>query len=117
MDCDGTKKGFDLELTRSISDAVEVPIIASGGVGNPQHMADGIKLGRASAVLAASIFHFGECSIKEVKKEMQNNGISDASLMIPPIRLNFANKKRFHPLFRVCRPDLFWKLFSHQNPK
>jgi len=76
MDCDGTKKGFDLELTRSISDAVEVPIIASGGVGNPQHMADGIKLGRASAVLAASIFHFGECSIKEVKREMQNNGIS-----------------------------------------
>ena len=56
MDQDGTKEGFDLELTRTVSEAVEVPVIASGGVGKPSHLADGIKLGKASAVLAASIF-------------------------------------------------------------
>jgi len=60
MDRDGTKSGFDLELTQQISDAVEVPIIASGGVGNLKHLVDGVKLGKADAVLAASIFHFGE---------------------------------------------------------
>ena len=63
MDRDGTKEGFDLELTRSVSESVEVPVIASGGVGNPTHMADGIIKGKASAVLAACIFHFGECTI------------------------------------------------------
>ena len=75
MDRDGTKEGFDLELTRAVSEAVEVPVIASGGVGNPKHMADGIKLGKASAVLAASIFHFGEHTIEETKRVMRKEGI------------------------------------------
>ena len=75
MDRDGTKSGFDLELTQQISDAVEVPIIASGGVGNLKHLVDGVKLGKADAVLAASIFHFGEFSIKDAKEFMQNNNV------------------------------------------
>lgn len=75
MDQDGTKEGFDLELTRTISDAVPVPVIASGGVGNPSHMADGIIKGKASAVLAASIFHFGECTIPQTKEVMKAAGI------------------------------------------
>jgi cyclase len=76
MDRDGTKIGFDLELTQAISDAVKVPVIASGGVGNLDHLVDGIKIGKADAVLAASIFHFGTYSIKEAKKYMQNQGIT-----------------------------------------
>ncbi len=75
MDRDGTKEGFDLELTRTVSEAVEVPIIASGGVGTPSHMADGIIKGKASAVLVASIFHFGECWIAQTKNEMSKSGI------------------------------------------
>ena len=75
MDCDGTKNGFDLELTKAVSEAVEVPVIASGGVGNPAHMVEGIKLGKASAVLAASIFHFGEYTIEQAKEEMHAAGI------------------------------------------
>jgi imidazole glycerol-phosphate synthase subunit HisF len=75
MDRDGTKIGFDLELTRTISDAVEVPIIASGGVGNLDHLVDGVKLGGADAVLAASIFHYGEYSVGEAKRYMQQHGI------------------------------------------
>jgi len=75
MDRDGTKDGYDLKLTRTLSDAVEVPVIASGGVGKPKHMAEGILEGHASAVLAASIFHFGEYSIKETKKIMQEQGV------------------------------------------
>ena len=75
MDRDGTKNGFDLELTRTISEAVEVPVIASGGVGHPSHMVDGIIQGKASAVLAASIFHFGECTISQTKEEMRKFGI------------------------------------------
>lgn len=75
MDRDGTKKGFDIELTRTISEAVEVPVIASGGVGNPSHMVDGIIQGKANAVLAASIFHFGECTIPQTKEEMRKAGI------------------------------------------
>jgi imidazole glycerol-phosphate synthase subunit HisF len=75
MDRDGTKSGFDLELTRAISDAVDIPIIASGGVGNLQHMVDGITIGRADAVLAASIFHFGEYSVDQAKHYMQQHGI------------------------------------------
>lgn len=75
MDKDGTKDGFDLGVTRAISDAVAVPVIASGGVGNLQHLVDGIKLGGADAVLAASIFHFGEYSVPEAKKYMQERGI------------------------------------------
>ena len=75
MDRDGTKSGFDLELTRSISDAVDIPIIASGGVGNLQHLVDGVKLGHADAVLAASIFHFGEHTVDEAKRYMKQHGI------------------------------------------
>lgn len=75
MDRDGTKIGFDLELTRTISEAVEVPIIASGGVGTLNHLVDGVTKGKADAVLAASIFHFAEFTIGEAKKYMQDNGI------------------------------------------
>ena len=75
MDRDGTKIGYDLDLTRTISEAVEVPIIASGGVGKPSHLSDGILKGKASAVLAASIFHFGECTITESKLAMKEAGI------------------------------------------
>jgi cyclase len=75
MDRDGTKTGFDNLLTRQVSEAVRVPVIASGGVGNLQHLADGILLGKADAVLAASIFHFGEYRISEAKTYMQSLGI------------------------------------------
>lgn len=75
MDRDGTKDGYDLKLTRAVSDAVEVPVIASGGVGKPEHLAEGILKGRASAVLAASIFHFGEYSVEESKKIMRSQGV------------------------------------------
>ena len=75
MDRDGTKDGYDIPLTKAISEAVEVPVIASGGVGHPTHMARGIIDGKASAVLAASIFHFGEFSIKESKEIMKKAGV------------------------------------------
>ena len=75
MDRDGTKKGFDNNLMKSISDAVDIPIIASGGAGSLRHLVDGIKEGEADAVLAASIFHYGEYSIKEAKKYMYDHGI------------------------------------------
>ncbi|MEZ5546946.1 MAG: imidazole glycerol phosphate synthase subunit HisF [Pseudomonadales bacterium] len=75
MDRDGTKIGFDLELTRAISEAVTVPVIASGGVGNLEHLADGVLQGKADAVLAASIFHFGEYSVQEAKDFMATRGI------------------------------------------
>jgi len=75
MDCDGVKTGFDLELTKAVSDAVDVPVIASGGVGNLDHLADGVLKGGADAVLAASIFHFGEYSIAQAKSAMRNQGI------------------------------------------
>ncbi|MZR62612.1 imidazole glycerol phosphate synthase subunit HisF [Alcanivorax sp. DP30] len=75
MDRDGTKNGFDIALTRAISDAVPVPVIASGGVGNLQHLVDGVIQGGADAVLAASIFHFAEYSVEEAKRFMQNAGI------------------------------------------
>ncbi len=75
MDRDGTKSGFDLELTRQVSNAVSVPVIASGGVGNLQHLADGVTLGGASAVLAASIFHYGEYTVGQAKAFMARQGI------------------------------------------
>jgi cyclase len=75
MDRDGTRDGFDLALTRAISDAVNVPVIASGGVGNLQHLADGITIGKADAVLAASIFHFGEYTVGQAKQHMAGCGI------------------------------------------
>ena len=75
MDRDGTKKGYDLELTELISDSVSIPVIASGGVGNLEHLYDGFKKGKASAALAASIFHFGEFSIQDAKKYLDLKGI------------------------------------------
>ena len=75
MDRDGTKSGFDLPLTRAISEAVSIPVIASGGVGNLDHLADGIIEGKADAVLAASIFHFAEYTIEQAKLHMQSRGI------------------------------------------
>ncbi|MCB1778374.1 MAG: imidazole glycerol phosphate synthase subunit HisF [Candidatus Competibacteraceae bacterium] len=75
MDRDGTKIGFDLELTRAISEAVSIPVIASGGVGTLDHLADGVLLGKADAVLAASIFHFAEYAIEQAKRHMQARGI------------------------------------------
>ncbi len=76
MDGDGTKQGFDLELTQTISDAVEIPIIASGGVGTLQHLVDGVTIGKADAVLAASIFHFGEYTIQQAKEYMRDHGVT-----------------------------------------
>jgi imidazole glycerol-phosphate synthase subunit HisF len=75
MDRDGTKSGFDLALTRAVSQAVDVPVIASGGVGNLQHLADGVTQGKADAVLAASIFHFGEYTVGQAKVLMAQQGI------------------------------------------
>jgi cyclase len=75
MDRDGTKNGFDLDLTRAVADAVSIPVIASGGVGNLQHLADGVTRGRADAVLAASIFHYGEYTVRQAKEFMRSQGI------------------------------------------
>ena len=75
MDRDGTQVGFDIELTSKISSKVNIPVIASGGVGNLDHLVDGIKLGNASAVLAASIFHYGKYSVKEAKEYLNSKGI------------------------------------------
>ena len=76
MDRDGTRQGFDLALTRAIADAVPIPVIASGGVGELQHLADGVTIGRADAVLAASIFHFGEYTVQQAKQFMSRAGIT-----------------------------------------
>ena len=75
MDRDGQKSGFDLALTRAVTDALDIPLIASGGVGNLQHLADGVKQGGADAVLAASIFHFGEYTVQQAKQFMAAQGI------------------------------------------
>jgi len=75
MDRDGTKIGFNLELTRAVADAVGVPVIASGGVGNLDHLVDGVLKGHADAVLAASIFHYGEYSVEQAKRYMAQHGI------------------------------------------
>ncbi|WP_407281013.1 imidazole glycerol phosphate synthase subunit HisF [Aromatoleum evansii] len=75
MDRDGTKIGFDLALTRAVSDAVPIPVIASGGVGTLEHLAEGVSEGRADAVLAASIFHFGQHTVREAKELMRSRGI------------------------------------------
>jgi cyclase len=75
MDRDGTKNGFDLALTRAVSDAVRIPVIASGGVGNLDHLVDGVVEGGADAVLAASIFHFGQHTVREAKERMRERGI------------------------------------------
>jgi cyclase len=75
MDRDGTKSGFDLELTRAVSDAISIPVIASGGVGGLKDLADGIQVGKADAVLAASIFHYGQHTVQEAKSFMSGQGI------------------------------------------
>lgn len=75
MDCDGTKDGYDLEITRAVSEAVSVPVVASGGAGHPEHLADAILQGKADAALAASIFHFGEFTIAETKQLMRDRGV------------------------------------------
>jgi cyclase len=75
MDCDGTKDGYDLEITRAVSEAVGIPVVASGGAGKPEHLADAVLLGKADAALAASIFHFGEYSIHQTKQVMAGRGI------------------------------------------
>ena len=75
MDCDGTKDGYDLEITAAVSDAVSIPVVASGGAGRPEHLADAILLGKADAALAASIFHFGEFTIRETKRVMAARGV------------------------------------------
>jgi cyclase len=75
MDRDGTKKGYDLELTRAVSERVTVPVIASGGVGNLEHIYEGLTQGKASAALAASIFHYREHAIAECKKYLHDRGI------------------------------------------
>ncbi len=76
MDQDGTKKGFDIELTRAVADAVSVPVIASGGVGNLDHLVAGVRDGHATAVLAASIFHFGEYTIAQAKAHLKSHGVA-----------------------------------------
>jgi cyclase len=75
MDADGTQEGYDIELTRAISEAVPVPVIASGGAGKPEHLYEAIAEGKADAVLAASIFHFGTYRIREVKEYLAQRGI------------------------------------------
>ncbi|MFV1967810.1 MAG: imidazole glycerol phosphate synthase subunit HisF [Pirellulaceae bacterium] len=75
MDCDGTKDGYDLEITAAVSSAVSIPVVASGGAGRPEHLADAITIGKADAALAASIFHFGEYSIQETKQIMAQRGV------------------------------------------
>ena len=76
MDRDGTKKGYDLDLTKKVSNLVNIPVIASGGVGKLEHLYEGLKIGNASAVLAASIIHFGEYSIKEAKEFLKSKNLS-----------------------------------------
>jgi len=76
MDCDGTKDGYDLEITAAVSRAVSIPVVASGGAGTPDHLADAILIGRADAALAASIFHFAEYSIRQTKQVMADRGIT-----------------------------------------
>jgi cyclase len=75
MDRDGTRDGYDLEMTAAVSQAVGIPVVASGGAGRPEHLADAIEFGAADAVLAAGIFHFGVCSIAEVKDMLRARGI------------------------------------------
>jgi cyclase len=75
MDRDGTRQGFDLELTRAFSDALDVPVIASGGVGSLEHLVEGVLEGHADAVLAASIFHYGEFTVLQAKQHMAREGI------------------------------------------
>jgi cyclase len=98
MDADGTKDGYDLEITRAVAEAVSIPVVASGGAGCPDHLADAILLGKAEAALAASIFHYGQYTIQETKRVMQQRGI--------PVRLKNTdqpNVDALHPTSRGSR--------------
>jgi len=75
MDADGTKDGYDLEITRAVADAVSIPVVASGGAGSPQHLFEAVTKGHASAALAASIFHYGEYTIAETKHFLADRGV------------------------------------------
>jgi cyclase len=75
MDADGTQSGYDLEMTAAVSRSVSIPVVASGGAGRPEHMADAIAVGHADAALAAGIFHFGQYTIRQVKETMRQRGI------------------------------------------
>ena len=75
-DADGTREGYDLEMTRAVAEAVKIPVIASGGAGTLEHLYEAVAIGKASAVLAASIFHFGEIRIEEAKAYLKNKGIN-----------------------------------------
>jgi imidazole glycerol-phosphate synthase subunit HisF len=86
MDCDGTKDGYDLAITAAVSQAVSIPVVASGGAGKPEHLADAVLVGKADAALAASIFHFGEYSIRETKRVMAERGV--------PVRLENSRGDR-----------------------
>ena len=92
MDRDGTKQGFDIELTRAVADALSVPVIASGGVGTLDHLVEGIRDGHATAVLAASIFHFGTYSIAEAKRHM-----AAAGLAVRPVESSAGGPQEEHP--------------------
>jgi cyclase len=93
MDADGTKAGYDLTLTRLVSESVGIPVVASGGAGHPDHLADAILIGKADAALAASIFHFGEFSIAETKHIMQARGVN--------VRLPLVASAQINNKFRV----------------
>ena len=86
MDRDGTKDGYDLKLTRAVSELVDIPVIASGGVGNLHHLSEGLNEGKASAVLAASIFHYGEYTINEAKSYLREKGIK--------VRISLFNRSK-----------------------
>jgi hypothetical protein len=104
MDRDGTKAGFDLELTRAVSDAVSVPVIASGGVGTLDHLADGIQTGGADAVLAASIFHYGEFTVAQAKARMAERGIPvrGPGGVFQPLAASCGSRARSRAMCRRC---------------
>jgi hypothetical protein len=113
MDRDGTRQGFDLPLTQAIADSVPVPVIASGGVGNLDHLVDGIRQGHATAVLAASIFHFGEFTIRQAKDHMVRAGL--------PMRLDPSRERgqeKWKPVFRKDHAQMEWlRTPCHKNAK
>src|SRR3546814_12182038 len=107
MDRDGTRDGYDLALTRAIADRVTVPVIASGGVGNVQHLVEGVREGHASAVLAASIFHFGQHSLAEARAALRQAGLPVRSCGTPALttvrKFYSSNRGHVHPFRRPTR--------------
>jgi tRNA-dihydrouridine synthase len=108
MDRDGTKSGYNIALTRAIADAVPVPVIASGGVGTLDHMVEGIRDGHATAVLAASIFHFGEYTIHETKQYMNDAGIAHAAGCVTGCHISASARTRrmTNSLWKISTPLL-----------